>query len=435
MERYASGVAIVRLYYSTKPWRGQLPHYVAYVKICRMKILQINSVCSGSTGRIAAGVSAVLQEQGHESLLLYGRGGPANGIASERIESKLDFFAHVAYARITDRQGFASTLATKRMIRKIEAFSPDVIQLHNLHGYYLDQSVLLPFLADYGKPVVWTLHDCNAFTGHCAHFDAAGCMRWREQCHDCPLKAEYPKSILMDQSTRNYLEKRELTSRFENLTIVTPSRWLAKLVKQSFLGDRETITIHNGINPAVFHPVESDLRNRYGIEKDQRLILGVSNYWEPRKGLSTFIDLAERLTENSVVVLVGLSPKQLQALPKNLIGIARTSNAAELAAWYSAADVFVNPTIEDTFPTTQIESLACGTPVVCYDVGGCAESLDDSCGVAIPKGDFPALADAVLRADTMKRENCLRRAKLFDQQDRYRDYTALYARLNGEESK
>lgn len=397
-----------------------------------MKILQINSVCSGSTGRIASGVSRVLQEQGHESLLLYGRGGPAQGVASERIENQLTFYTHVVYARLTDRQGFASSSATRRMIRLIEAFAPDVIQLHNLHGYYLDQSALLPFLANYGKPVVWTLHDCNAFTGHCAHYDAIGCMRWREQCHDCPLKGEYPKSILMDQSARNYAQKKELTAKLKQLTIVTPSRWLAKQVGQSFLGGRETVTIHNGIDPNVFHPVESDLRIRYGIEEHQRLVLGVSNYWEPRKGLSTFVDLAERLKDNAVVVLVGLSPVQLKTLPKGIVGVPRTNYAAELAAWYSCADVFVNPTIEDTFPTTQIESLACGTPVVCYDVGGCAESLDDSCGVAVPKGDFFALTDAVLDADEFKRENCLRRAKMFHQQDRYADYTALYARLSGE---
>ncbi|MEA4870375.1 MAG: glycosyltransferase [Christensenella sp.] len=396
-----------------------------------MKILQINSVCSGSTGRIAAGVSRVLREQGHESLLLYGRGGPAEGIASERIESQLGFFTHVAYARLSDRQGFASSAATRRMARLIEAYAPDVIQLHNLHGYYLDQSILLPFLAGYGKPVVWTLHDCNAFTGHCAHFDAYGCMRWREKCHDCQLKKEYPKSILLDQSARNFAEKKELTSQLAQLTIVTPSNWLAKLANQSFLGDRETVTIHNGIDPSVFQPTQSDLRARYGIDANQRLVLGVSNYWEPRKGLSTLVDLAERLSGDSTVALVGLSPQQLKSLPKGVIGVQRTANAAELAAWYSAADVFVNPTVEDTFPTTQIEALACGTPVICYDVGGCAESLDDSCGAAVPKGDFPALADAVLRSGTFKRENCLRRAKMFDQQDRYRDYAALYARLNG----
>lgn len=423
---------MIYLNYNTKPLCGQLPHYVAYVKICRMKILQINSVCSGSTGRIAAGVSRVLQAEGHESLLLYGRGGSAEGVACERMESKLGFYAHVAYARLTDRQGFASTAATKRMIRRIEQFAPDVIQLHNLHGYYLDQSTLLSFLADYGKPVVWTLHDCNAFTGHCAHFDAYGCMRWMEQCHDCPLKQEYPKSILLDQSARNYAEKKALCSQIQNLTIVTPSRWLGNLVKQSFLGDREVITIHNGIDPNIFQPTQSDIRKRYGIEKE-RLLLGVSNYWEPRKGLMTFFDLAEQMRGQAVVALVGLSPKQLQSLPKGIIGIAKTANASELAAWYSAADVFVNPTIEDTFPSTQLEALACGTPVVCYDVGGCAESLDDSCGVAIPKGDFPALSDAVLRSDELKRENCVRRAKLFRQQDRYRDYAALYTRLSGEE--
>ena len=393
-----------------------------------MKVLQINSVCSGSTGRIAAGISRVLKEAGHESLLLYGRGEAAQGVQCERIESELDFYWHVLYARLADRQGFASTLATRRMIRRIEAYAPDVIHLQNIHGYYLDWRVLFRYLKSVDIPVVWTLHDCNAFTGHCAHFDLIECNRWLEHCGCCPLKKEYPKSILLDNSERNFYEKRALTQDLKRLTIVTPSNWLANLAKRSFLGGYEIMTIHNGIDLDVFKPAQSDLRARYGLE-NKRLVLGVSKYWEPRKGLLTFFDLAERLEGKASLALVGLNRSQLAVLPKGLIGVSRTESVQELAQWYSCADVFVNPSMEDTFPTTQIESLACGTPVVCYDAGGCAESLDDSCGVVVPKGDFPALADAVLFADELKRENCIRRAKLFDQRERFGDYVRLYERI------
>ncbi len=399
-----------------------------------MRVLQINSVCTGSTGRIAAGIARVLREQGHECLILYGRGAPAEGVACERIESKLAFYGHVLYARLTDRQGFSSTPATRRMIRRIEAYKPDVIHLQNIHGYYLDWRVLFGYLKEAGVPVVWTLHDCNAFTGHCAHFDLAGCERWLEHCGCCPLKKEYPKSLIFDQSERNFYEKRALTQGIGRMTIVTPSRWLAELVKRSYLGGYEIVTIHNGVDLSVFKPIESDLRARFDIGK-KKLILGVSIYWEPRKGLSTFYDLAERIKGEAIVALVGLSKKQLTAVPKGIVAVPRTASALELARWYSAADVFVNPTLEDTFPTTQLEALACGAPVVCYDTGGCPESLDDSCGVVVPKGDFPALADAVLRADGLKRENCVRRAKQFDQRGRFGDYAALYARLCGEGNK
>lgn len=421
-------------HYNTKQMLGQLPGYEPCVKIIRMRILQINSVCTGSTGRIAAGISRVLTEQGHDCLILYGRGAPAQDVSCERIESRAAFYAHVLLARLTDRQGFYSSSATRRMIRRIKAYQPDVIHLQNLHGYYLDWRVLFRFLKTANIPVVWTLHDCNAFTGHCAHFDRAGCARWLEHCGCCPLKKEYPQSLLFDQSERNYYEKRALTQGIGRMVIVTPSHWLAGLVKQSYLGGYDVITIHNGVDLGVFRPTESDLRARYGIG-EKRLVLGVSIYWEPRKGLATFYDLAERLGGEAVVALVGLSKKQLAAVPKGIVAAARTESVRELAQWYSAADVFVNPTLEDTFPTTQIEALACGTPVVCYETGGCPESLDDSCGVVVPKGDFPALADAVLRTDELKRENCVRRSKQFDQIDRFGDYVALYARLCGEETK
>ena len=420
------------IHYNTKHTPGQLLGYGAYVKISPMRVLQINSVCTGSTGRICAGISRVLREAGHESLILYGRGAPAQGVSCERIESKLAFYLHVLYARLTDRQGFASTSATRRMVRRIQSYKPDVIHLQNLHGYYLDWRVLFSYLKYAEIPVVWTLHDCNAFTGHCAHFDLVGCERWREHCGRCPLKKEYPKSVLLDRSERNYYEKRALTQGLGRLAIVTPSRWLADLASESFLGGYTIQTIHNGVDLEVFKPEESDLRTRFGLE-GQRIVLGVSKFWEPRKGLGTFFDLAERLEGKASVVLVGLSSAQLATLPKGIVGIGRTENARELAAWYSAADVFVNPSLEDTFPTTQIEAIACGTPVVCYDAGGCAESLDDSCGVVVPKGDFPALADAVLSAVGLKRENCVRRAKLFDQRERFGDYLKLYLRMIGED--
>lgn len=393
-----------------------------------MRILQINSVCSGSTGRIAAGVSRVLNEAGHQSLILYGRGEPAQGVACARIEPALTFFGHTLYARLTDRQGFASSLATRRMIGSIEAFRPDVIQLHNLHGYYLDWRVLFRYLKSAGIPLVWTLHDCFAFTGHCAFFDAVGCERWRTGCGSCPQTRAYPKSWFFDQSARNYTEKQALTNGLHRCTIVSPSAWLKHLAEQSYLKEYPVQVIPNGIDLDAFHPVTSDLRARYQIG-NKRLILGVANIWEPRKGLNTFLDLAQRLEQEAVVALVGLSSAQKRALPKGMIGLSRTACVSELAAWYSAADVFVNPTMEDNFPTTQIEALACGTPVVCYDTGGCAESLDDSCGVAVPKGDVPALADAILRANSLKPEHCTRRAAKFGQRERFLDYVSLYAAL------
>jgi glycosyltransferase involved in cell wall biosynthesis len=347
------------------------------------------------------------------------------------MESKATFYLHTLYARLSDRQGFASTMATRRLVERIAAYKPDVIQLHNLHGYYLDYRVLFRYLKSVDTPVVWTLHDCHAFTGHCAHFDAIGCDRWLERCGKCPQRNDYPKSILFDQSARNLAEKRALCTGLPNLTIVTPSKWLAALAQRSFLGEYPIVTIHNGVDRRVFCPTQSDLRARYGIG-NRRLILGVSRYWEQRKGFNDFLALSERLAEDEAIVLVGLSKKRISSLPKGIIGIERTESVQELAAWYTAADVFVNPTLEDNFPTTQIESLACGTPVVSYNAGGCAEALDETCGVVVPKGDVDGLAKGIDQAYDLQRQDCLKRAAAFDQNNRFAEYAALYRELCGE---
>ncbi len=393
-----------------------------------MKILQVNSVCSGSTGRIAAGIARVLRQTGHDSLILYGRGAPANGIDCERFESDAEVYAHVALSRLTDRQGFYSSRATRRLIARIESYRPDVIHLHNLHGYYLDWGRLFLYLSTIDVPIVWTLHDCNAFTGHCAFFDMAGCEKWRTGCDACPQKGAYPASWLLDQSARNFSEKRALTQNLKNLTLVTPSRWLSGLAEQSFLGIHPVQVIPNGIDLNVFQPTENDVREKYEIG-DKRLVLGVANVWEPRKGLTALTDLSERLADSAIVALIGLNQKQLAALPRRMIGLKRTESVQQLVAWYTAADVLVNPTLEDNFPTTQLEALACGTPVVAYDTGGCPESPDERSGIVVPRGNVSALADAVLRAGELNRADCIARAKQFDQQSCYREYVRLYERL------
>jgi glycosyltransferase involved in cell wall biosynthesis len=290
--------------------------------------------------------------------------------------------------------------------------------------------VLFQYLKSAGTPVVWTLHDCHAFTGHCAFFDMAGCEKWKHGCGNCPQKQAYPKSILLDRSARNYVEKRELFTGLKNLTIVTPSNWLKALAEQSFLGEYPIQTIHNGIDPDIFKPTGSDLRSRFGVG-ETKLVLGVANIWEPRKGLLDFLALAEKLGDAAKVVLIGLSDRQIKDLPRCVTGIRRTANARELAAWYTAADVFVNPTLEDNFPTTQIEALACGTPVVTYDTGGCAEALDETCGVVVSKGYIDGLEKGVFHACDLQAQDCLKRASAFDQNDRFAEYAALYETLSG----
>lgn len=352
-----------------------------------MKIFQINTVCgTGSTGRIAVDIAHVLQKEGHTSCIAYGRGQAPADVDSYKIDSLREVYAHALLSRLTDRQGLYSTAATGRLIQKIKEYNPDIIHLHNIHGYYLKYDVLFRFLSAYNKPVVWTLHDCWPFTGHCAYFDFVHCDKWKEGCYHCPQKSSYPASCFLDRSRKNYDLKKALFTKVEKLCIVTPSHWLAGLVKESFLGKYPVKVIHNGIDLHIFKPTLSNFRRENGLE-GYKIILGVASPWTPRKGLSDFIKLSKMMDDHTRIVLVGLSDRQIKKLPPHIIGIKRTNNPQELAGLYTTADVFFNPTYEDNYPTTNLESLACGTPVVTYNTGGSPESAGDT-AVIIEKNDF-----------------------------------------------
>jgi len=357
-----------------------------------VKVLEINSVCgTGSTGRIACQIADVVVQNGGDARVAYGRSYYEKGcnVPSYRIGSDIDVKIHAGLSRITDRQGFYSKKATKRFIEYFRQYNPDIIHLHNIHGYYLHLPTIFNFLADFNKPVVWTLHDCWAFTGHCSHFDFVGCEKWKTGCHHCPQKTNYPKSILFDQSKRNWEEKRQLFTSIQNMTIITPSNWLAGLVRESFLGKYPVQVIHNGIDLDVFKPTPSTWKEDHGITKP--IILACAAQWGQRKGFADVLKIAEMLPEYQVVI-VGIDSKQAKNLPSNIVGIQRTNSVQELVKIYSAADVFINTTYEDNFPTVNLEALACGTPVLTYDTGGSPETIEGSSfGYILPKGDISTL--------------------------------------------
>lgn len=399
-----------------------------------MKVLQINSVCGvGSTGRIATDLHSILKEQGHESYIAYGRGEPKNCDNAIKIGSKLDNYLHVVQTRLFDRHGFGSYYATKKFIKQIEKLEPDIIHLHNIHGYYINIRVLFEYLKTINKPIVWTLHDCWAFTGHCAHFDYIGCEKWRNGCMQCPQKKEYPTSIGIDNSEKNYRIKEQIFTGVKNMTIITPSYWLAGLVKKSFLKDYEVKVINNGIDLNVFKPTKSDFRNKHNIE-DKFLVLGVANVWEQKKGLDYILKLSSELDKEKQIVLVGVTDKQKSQLPKNIIAITRTNNTKELAQIYTQADVFLNPTLEDTFPTTNLEALACGTPVVTFRTGGSIESLNDSCGIIVEKGNFEDIKGAIAKLQGLDvRNECIAKSKQYSKMERFMEYIDVYQKKEEKE--
>ena len=368
-----------------------------------MKVLQINSVCGyGSTGRIVTDLYDTLKQEGHDSVIAYGRGTAPEGYQTIKIDNEWDVRMHGLKARLTDREGFGSRKATKRFIEKVKTYDPDIIHLHNLHGYYINIEVLFNYLKETDKKIIWTLHDCWAFTGHCAYFDYVGCEKWKTGCEKCPQKKEYPKSLLLDHSELNYQIKKEIFTEVKNLTIVTPSYWLAGLVKESFLAEYPVEVIHNGIDLEVFKPTPSNFRERYHCE-NKTIVLGVANVWDGRKGLDTFVQLSKELPDKFQIVLVGLSKRQIRKLPENTIKIERTNSARELAEIYTAANMFVNPTLEDNFPTTNLEALACGTPVITYDTGGSSESLNDENGIVIEKESINKLKKKLMDLDKNKK--------------------------------
>lgn len=362
-----------------------------------MKVLQITAFSGwGCTGRIALGIHKALEEQGHESTIAWGRTDTTpDSVHTIKIGNSLDQKMHGLYTRLTDKCGFGSIAATKKFIKQIDEFHPDLIQMHILHGYYVNLEVLFNYIKEKNIPIVWTFHDCWAFTGHCPYFDYVKCEKWKTGCHHCEQKAHHPTSWLMDNSKWNWEKKKELFTK-QNLTVVTPSEWLAGLVKQSFLKDCDVQVINNGINLNDFKPTTGELLKKIGVE-NKKIVLGVSSTWVKSKGLDDFAALANILPEEYQVILVGLTKKQIAALPNNIVGIARTDSVAELAELYSAATVFVNPTYEDNYPTTNLEAIACGTPVVTYKTGGSTEIVMKSgMGSIVEQKDIEGLKNAIV---------------------------------------
>lgn len=353
-----------------------------------MKVLQINSVCGiRSTGRICTDLAEVLEQNGHECKIAYGRETVPEKYQkyAVRIGSDFDVKLHALQSRIFDNAGFGSRRATEKFIEWVKEYDPDVIHLHNIHGYYINIEILFNYLAKVDKPIIWTLHDCWAYTGHCAYYSYVKCDKWKAGCYNCPQKKRYPSSLLLDASKKNWQKKKALFTSVKNMTLVTPSKWLANEVKQSFLSKYPVKVIPNGIDLNVFKPTPSNFREKNGLV-GKKIILGVASIWDKRKGLDDFIKLSKILDDNYKIVLVGLSENQVNNLPKNILVISRTNNVLELAEIYTAADVFFNPTYEDNYPTVNLEAQACGTPVITYRTGGSVESVPEK--NIVEQGDF-----------------------------------------------
>jgi len=397
-----------------------------------LRALQVNTtVNTGSTGRIAEGIGNAIISNGGESYIAFGRGPSVSRSKLIRIGDSVSMYLHGLRSLFLDQHGAGSSFPTQSFVRKIREIEPSIIGLHNIHGYFLNSGVLFSYLRSAEIPVVWTLHDCWAFTGHCAQFDFVGCRKWETHCERCPLTGRYPKSFGYDNSSENFYRKRDQFTGIKNLTIVTPSEWLKRMVQKSFLAEYDIRVINNGVDVDVF---KVTTHHRRGDEK--KIVLGVASTWDRIKGLTDFIELRKLLPDDVLIVLLGLNPAQSRRLPEGITGVSRTENVFELVEWYNRADVFVNPTYVDTFPTTNLEALACGTPVITYDAGGSAESVDKETGLIVGKSNVAELKSAIeailSRGKSTFSSACRSKAeRKYSKDDRFSDYYRLYrAKVN-----
>ena len=398
-----------------------------------MRVLLINVVCGiRSTGRICTDIAELLEEKGHECKIAYGREEVPEQYKkyAVKIGTELDAKLHALGSRIFDNTGFYSKRATEKFIEWVKEYDPDIINLHNIHGYYINIKLLFDYLRESGKPVVWTLHDCWAFTGHCPHFMNVDCKKWlEEKCANCPKKHDYPASIFLDNSKGNLKIKKTLFASLNNMTIVTPSQWLSEVTKKTFLAKYPIKVINNGINTENFQPIQSDFKKNNNLE-GKKVLLGIASVWYESKGLKDFIALREMLDEDYEIVLIGLTEKQIRELPKGIIGITRTNNVKQLAEIYTAADVFVNPTREENYPTVNLEAQACGTPVVTYNTGGSAECLLEGIGAVTKEKTPEALKAALLETLDNKKQIDTQKLKLtFSQKVRFGKYINLFEEI------
>jgi len=386
------------------------------------KLVQINVVCNGSTGKIMHDLAVEAKKNGFETHCFFGRGEGYRDIDSVRISGNLFVYIHLFLARL-GFNGWGSYFSTKRLVKKLKKINPDIIHLHNIHGYYLNLKVLFKYLKEFKGKIIWTLHDCWTFTGHCAYFTLSGCKKWQTKCHHCSNLKTYPKTIF-DRSKQEYKLKQELFTSLNNLTIVTPSIWLKDLVKLSFLKKYPVQVINNGIDLDIFKPIKDEnIYQKYSIPKDKKIILGVANIWEERKGLKDFLELAKIIKSDYQIVLVGVDSKTKKKLPSQIIAIERTENQSDLAKLYTLAEVFFNPTYEDNFPTTNLESIACQTPVITYDTGGSYEAVKKF-GLTIKPNDLNNFFKILDEIKTLKPKKDL--LNEIDKTKKYQEYITLY---------
>lgn len=391
------------------------------------KLLQINATANwGSTGRIAELINLKAMEHGWDCYIAYGRSCNPSESKLIKVGKMINVYEHYIENRLFDNEGLASRTPTKRLIKQIKELNPDIIHLHNIHDHWLNYKLLFEYLNTTNIPIVWTQHDCWAFTGGCMHFVHSNCEKWKTECKECPQKRRF-----VDGSKRNYALKKALFGENKNLTIVPVSHWLENEIRQSFFKTKKIIPILNGVDINIFYPKkETSIKKKYGIE-NKFLLIGLATAWSASKGINDYIELSKHLSDDFVIMLIGLKKNQIPLLPNSIIGIERTSNIQELADFYSSADIVLNLSYQETFGMTTAEGFACGTPSIVYNWTASPELIEGEVGYVVEAGNINQLLDAIheikQKGKQYYSENCRKRAEnKYDKNKCFQQYIDLY---------
>lgn len=405
-------------------------------------IIEINGGTRGSTNTIARLTGLAAKLRGYEIYHAFPLSGRTEGnLWSTRPlqdhEIKItgnEILISKFLGKLTGFRGCFNYFTTKKFLRKIDSLNPSILHLHNLHGNYINLRLLFDYIKRKKLKIVWTLHDCWSFTARCPYFTISQCEKWRTGCHNCPTLKEYP-GMYIDQTKLMWKLKRKWFTGIDRdkIVIVCPSKWLADLARESYLGGYDIRVIHNGINLDTFKPTPGHFRANHNIPPEKFIVLGVAAGWGVRKGFDVFARLARELDSRFQVVIVGEAKGVADQMPENLLHIQRTWNAKELAEIYTESNVFANPTREENYPTVNLEAVACGTPVVTFRTGGSPETIDESCGVVVDYNDYDSLKREIIRVCETRQftsESCINYAhKNFNYQDRMTEYVNLFDEL------
>ena len=411
-------------------------------------LVEINTVVNNSTGRIMHDIQREADISGMETLSIVGRRHVYTDVPCVKYGNAVSFWIHVIWTTLTDRHGLEPVLSviyTRKMVRRIREANPDIIHLHNIHGYYLHYPTLMKYLAyEYKGKIIWTFHDLWPITGHCPHYIAVNCKKWMTGCNHCPNKKRYPVSLGLDGSRKNYEKKKELFTSLSNLTITVPSEWMASQVRQSFMGKYPVEVIHNGIDTVVFDhnrliadlDIESNKCADETAWSDKKILLSVASIWDERKGLKDLVALSDKLSDDYVMVIVGLSKQQINRLPKGVIGITRTENIDELVSLYSRAHIFINPSLEESFSLVTVEALSCGCPCIVLDTSAVAELVNDDNGVVLHSHKPEDYLDAIKSIENRgySRDSVRATALKYDNKYMLEGYMRLYGEVLRDES-